>query len=103
MNLAQNPTESQLVELFAACDDKASHHVLWVNDHGEVEITPVPGDAPPSQFPDTLLAPRFWLEAFTSGEGFVGALASRNQDYVSRIYCDLRYAWRRGTRGCLKN
>ncbi len=99
MNLSNCPTEAQLVELIAACDDKAAHHVLWVSEEGEVSITPLSAGESPSRFVETTPGLRFCHETYTAGEGGVGSAASRMGDYVSLLYCDLRDAWRRGRRG----
>ena len=50
MNLAQNPTRDELNDLFAACDDNAAHHILWVGHNGEVHLDRLPDDLTPAGF-----------------------------------------------------
>jgi len=38
LNLEQQPTLKQLQEIFAAADDSAGHHMLWVDRLGEVQV-----------------------------------------------------------------
>ena len=96
MNLSQNPTEAQLAALIAACDDKAGDHLVWVREDGEVTISPLPEGVEAREFAEGMGASvRFWMETYPGGEGYVGALASRDLNAVSLLYCDLRVGLRK--------
>ena len=56
MNLDNNPTMDELRDLLRPLDDRAAHHVLWVDRTGEVHITPMEKTwpAPKKPGPDVL-------------------------------------------------
>jgi hypothetical protein len=97
MNMNHNPTREQLSALLATCDDTADHHVLWVAKDGEVHVTPLGDDSPPSfdRRPDVL----FRHETCGAGHGYVGSAAAANKKYVHDLYDELVREWVDGRTG----
>ncbi|NHZ94568.1 hypothetical protein [Massilia sp. CCM 8734] len=93
MNLNQNPTVDQLKVIVAACDDEETHHILWVDNTGEVRVTPLPDDITPSgferKFPTTLL--RF--ETYHQGNGYVGQEAADDEAHMNSVFNSLVREW----------
>lgn len=91
MNLNNNPTKEQLAELLRPCDDRAAHHVLWVDRGGEVHVTPVPEETGPDDFrrehPDVQLRP------FIPEHDYVGPGAARDTLWVEDLYIALLDEW----------
>jgi hypothetical protein len=50
MNLNSNPTIADQCALFAAANDSAGHHVLWVDNLGEVHLSCIPTGLSPAGF-----------------------------------------------------
>jgi hypothetical protein len=76
MNLNNNPTKDQLRDLLRPFDDRAAHHVLWVDRGGEVHITPmvrVKWGRPPEPPQDVLDNAVVRFETFWAGNGYVGS------------------------------
>jgi hypothetical protein len=86
MNLDRNPTKFKLATLFAACDDKRAHHILWVRNDGEVFVTAVPPESVAGAFAKELKDLRFRYETFAAGNGYVGAEAANNDEYVAEMH-----------------
>ena len=99
MNLDKNPAAAQLAALYATCDDRNANHVLWVDEDGDVHITPVPKGLPPGQLAKQLPRLRFRYETAMAGNGYVGAKAADDEEYVSRMLAHLIRDWRAGLRG----
>ena len=94
MNLNDNPTMDRLRDLLRPLDDRAAHHVLWVDHSGEVHITkvekkwPVP---PPPQ--DVLNKAIVRFETFEAGNGYVGPLAASDDEWVTDAFEWLAGDW----------
>jgi hypothetical protein len=98
MNLNSNPTTQQLAALFAACTDEVNH-TLWVNEDGDVHITPWPDGMTPTDFESSLSGLRFRYEAFRAGNGYVGAAAAADEKHVAEYLAYIVRDWREGLRG----
>jgi hypothetical protein len=100
MNLNKNPRRTELQELFAACDDTAGHHVLWVSQAGEVKLTLLPEDLTPlgwgKQMGDTV---KFRYETFQCGNDYVGQAASEDKNQIDRLFASLKENWAKGVKG----
>jgi hypothetical protein len=94
VNLNQSPTIDQLKIIFASCNDKSAHHILWVDHHGEVQISPLPEDINPSgfsiRFPTVVLR----YETFQCGNGYVGQKASEDDPFMQRLLNSLITEWK---------
>lgn len=89
-NMNAGITDAEIGQLFAGVDDRASHHVLWVDNHGTVHLDPVPSSGS---------SERFRLETFVCGNGYVGPEAASDLVYVSKMRRNLETLWRQGARG----
>jgi hypothetical protein len=85
MNLNNNPTKEQLAELLRPLDDRAAHHVLWVDRGGEVHVTPMPKTSrrPPPPPPEVLDNALVYIEPFWAGNGYVGAAGAANDEWLT--------------------
>lgn len=72
MNMNKNPTVEELRALVRACDDLASHHVLWVEKNGDVHLSEVPKDRTPVGFQEDLPDMQLRYETFEAGNDYVG-------------------------------
>ena len=93
MNMNQSPTKEELMELLAACDDKAGHHILWVNKAGDVLVTKVPEHLSPAGFEETTPQMQMRYETFQRGNGYVGKKAAKDQAWVSCMFMSLVSEW----------
>lgn len=94
MNLDQNPTKEQLADLIRPFDDRAAHHVLWVDRAGEVRVTRVEKRWPPPEpGPDVLDHALVRFETFQAGNGYVGPEASASDDWITDAFDWLTREW----------
>lgn len=94
MNLNDNPTPDQLRELLRPYDDRAAHHVLWVDRTGEVRITKVEKKWPPPEpGPDVLDQALVRFETFWAGKGYVGQEAAADDQWISDAMGWLTREW----------
>jgi hypothetical protein len=95
MNLNNNPTMDQLRELLRVCDDRAAHHVLWVDRTGEVHITELERKAwrPPPPPPDVLDNAVVRFETFWAGKGYVGPEAAASDEWIADAFNWLLRDW----------
>lgn len=100
MNLTQNPTPNQLKQLLMACDDGVAHHIPWVDNDGNVYITPLPDDSTPPGFEDANQRKmKFRLETLCMGCGYVGPDAAKDQEWVNELFEKFTRHWEQGTQG----
>lgn len=93
MNLNNNPTTDELRALFAAADDKAGHHILWVDIAGQVHLTLLDDSVRLPDFSKTYPTVRIRFEAFCAGNGYVGPEAADDDDHVARYFGWLQFEW----------
>ncbi len=91
MNLDNNPTTEELRELLRDCDDRAGHHVMWVDRSGEVHITPIADGV--SSFVKAHPDVQMWLREFASGENFVGPRAAADAGWIEDLFFALTHEW----------
>ena len=99
MNLNNNPTKQELSALFAQCDDEAGHHILWVSNSGNVKIDLLVNTIPAKWAKDHENLYKFRLETWVQGNGYTGQDASRNANWIDRIYESITEHWAKGTNG----
>lgn len=92
MNLNKNPTISELRKLFAAANDKAGHHVMWVDQSGEVHLDVVPENltVPLSQ---ALLGLALQFPIWVRGNDYVGPDAASAVAHMQGVFDALTKAW----------
>jgi hypothetical protein len=84
MNLDNNPTKEQLADLLRPCDDRAAHHVLWVDRAGEVHVTKVEKKWPPPEpGADVLDHALVRFETFRAGNDYVGPEAAADDEWLA--------------------
>lgn len=94
MNLDNNPTKEQLAELLRPWDDRAAHHVLWVDRGGEVHVTKVAKSWPvPEPGPDVLNRALVRFETFEAGNGYVGPDAVADDEWLTDALDWLHHNW----------
>lgn len=89
MNLDNNPTPDELRELLRPLDDRAAHHVLWVDRGGEVHVTPMAVNgkirpAPKTPGPDVLANAMVYFEPFWAGNGYVGPEGVADDEWMTQ-------------------
>ncbi len=100
MNLKQNPTKEQLVNLIASKNDNAGHHMIWVSVDGDVSLDLIPPARSPVGYAD-LLEDRmqFRFETMLAGNGYVGPDAARDYSWINRVFAGLLRNYESGARG----
>jgi hypothetical protein len=95
MNLNNNPTKEQLRDLLRPLDDRAAHHVLWVDRAGEVHITPLEKKwrPIPEPGPDVLDNALVRFQTFTAGYGYVGPEAAASDEWINDAFDFLMRDW----------
>jgi hypothetical protein len=94
MNLNDNPTREQLADLLRPWDDRAAHHVLWVDRAGEVRVTPVEKKRPPPEpGPDVLDHCLVRFETFLAGNRYVGPEAAADDQWLTDALDLLTREW----------
>lgn len=93
MNLEQAPTRDQLVELLAAQDDAAGHHVIWADSSGEVQITRLPIGRTPIGFEESEPTMKLRLPTLSQGNGYVGPGAAQDSGWVDNVFDALVTTW----------
>ena len=95
MNLDSNPTMDELRDLLRPLDDRAAHHVLWVDRGGEVHVTPMgrTWPAPKQPGPDVLDNALVYFEPFWAGNEFVGPDAADDDEWITNAFDWLVREW----------
>ncbi len=93
MNLDASPDIAELRQLIAQGNDRASHHVLWVDKSGEVHISPVPADMTRTGFEQAHPEIQIRYETFQKGNEYVGPTAASNDEWVSLLFDQLLAEW----------
>lgn len=93
MNMNNSPTLQDLRALTAAADDLAGHHVLWVDDQGEVFLSVLPSQFSPNGFQDSKPSMRIRYETSDRGKGYVGPGAAADLQLMQREYDSLVREW----------
>ncbi len=99
MNLNVGPTLVQLQILIANGNDDDGHHILWVDNLGKVHLSLLPAHLTPNGFQDTTLSMRVRYETSDQGNGYVGPTASKDTEYVTRLFNSLVSTWKGLTPG----
>lgn len=93
MNLNTNPILAQLQALTQQADDEAGHHILWVDQKGEVHLSLIPEDMTPNGFEDSRPSMRLRYETCGQGNGYVGLEAAADVSMMSRLLTSLTREW----------
>jgi len=103
MNLNRNPNLDDLRSLIATADDRAGHHVLWVDDQAEVHLTklkryPIP------EFPDNGQRVKLRVQTFPCAKEYVGPQTAGDNEWMNLLYDGLVKKWYKlnGTPGYLE-
>lgn len=99
MNLNYDPTQSQLMQLIAKCDN-SFNHALWVSKDGDVNIQTFKLDESPAlwQIRNNKQI-QFRCELIPAGEGQVGVKASLDKKWMARLFHTLATHWEKKTEG----
>lgn len=93
MNLNNTPTEEQLRQLLAGCNDRAGHHVLWVEKNGEVHISMSPAKPSLAGFQQSHPDMKLRYETFEKGNEYVGVPAAADEAWVTHLFASLVREW----------
>ena len=97
MNLANNPTTSDLQALLRSLNDDAGHHRIWVDTSGDVHVDEIdPGVGASNAYRPN---EKFRLETLVCGNGYVGRAAADDQQWVNDLFGWLTGLWRKGHKG----
>lgn len=87
-------------ELVAKQEDDKGGHMLWVSTDGEIYLDLIPAQMTPlgycKQIEDSL---KFRLETFQCGNRYVGLEASKDDEWIDRLYKSLIENWEAGNCG----
>ena len=93
MNMNRSPTVDELKQLFAAADDEAGNHSLWIDDSGEVHLSVIPGGLTPIGFEDETPSMQVRFETFGGGLDYVGPNAAEDDKFIGDTFRRLVKAW----------
>src|SRR5579883_1281513 len=93
MNMQSNPSKDQLRELLKRCDDAAGHHLLWVSNNGDVELSRLREGQTAAGFEQAHPEMRVRFEAFQAGNEYVGPDAAADDEWVSELFNSLATRW----------
>lgn len=100
MNLKNNPTIEDLINMIAQINDFESDHIIWVDNEGNVRITSLPDNLTSSGWTiQNRKTIKFRFETFTSGNGYLGKNAVQNTAWLNRLYNALINNWSKGIQG----
>jgi hypothetical protein len=97
MNLNSPPTQEQLRQLLAQGDDRSGHHVLWVDDAGEVHLSRV-SSLSVADFEKSHPNARLRFAAFWKGNDYVGPKAAADEEWVAELLASLVREWENARR-----
>ena len=99
MNLNDEPTQAQLMQIIAKCDDSLKH-ALWVSKDGDVNIQAFKEDESAALWQiRNSNEVQFRCELIPAGEGKVGAKASLDKKWITRLFHTLSIHWEKKTSG----
>jgi hypothetical protein len=93
MNMNHSPTVDELKQLFAAADDEAGHHSLWIDKSGEVHLSVIPEELTPIGFEDATPSMQIRFETYGEGLGYVGPSAAADDKFIGDTFRRLVKAW----------
>lgn len=93
MNMKMHPTIEEFRNFLAGCNGEP-HHVLWLDESGEVYLTGLPDNMVPVAW-DSAGADhiRFALGIFVRVVGACELQSVQNEEWVRRLYQDLTRFW----------
>ena len=93
MNLNNNPTLDELRVIFAAADDAAGHHALWIDTAGDVHLSMIPPELTPLGFEQVTPSMKVRCETYTAGGGYVGPAAAADNKFMGDTFRRLVNSW----------
>lgn len=92
-------TEEDFAALLGSVDDEDDSHILWVTRSGHARLSPT-GDLTPAGFEAAHESEmQFRWETFGRGNGYCGADAASDANYVAEKLAELREDWRQRKTG----
>jgi hypothetical protein len=88
-----NPSITQLEQIFMACDDNAGHHILWISRDGNVHLDRLPDELGPIEFEDSKPNMQCRFETYSQGAGYVGSDAAKDHKFINTVFNDLVTVW----------
>ena len=98
MNLNQDPTVQQLVDLYSACDQTQSQ-VVYVTNSGDVRIDELPKNGQGWKDWETERDVKFKLNVYDADLKQVGPVAAKNIDFMQNELKHIVSHWEKGTVG----
>lgn len=95
MNLNKNPTIEQLRQLIKQGDDSTGHHVLWVKQTGDVELSSIPVNRSALAFERDHPDMKLRFEPFLAGNEYVGPEAAGDADWMAELFEALVREWQK--------
>ncbi|PWB30448.1 hypothetical protein DCO48_20515 [Pseudomonas sp. SDI] len=93
MNLNNQPTITELAQLFAARKDSLDNHILWVCESGEVHIDTLAPFTAEAEFEQRKPNMRARLKMYRRGHGYVGKKAAADTQFVGEVLQTLQAEW----------
>jgi hypothetical protein len=90
LNLKSGFKKDDLKQLLASCNDMEGNHIMWVDLHGNIDITLLPSGLSPADWAEKMKDKiKFRYETFLRGNAHVGFEAARREEYVDKLYRDV--------------
>jgi hypothetical protein len=100
LNMKKGFSENDLCQLLSSCDDLEGHHIIWVDNNGNVDIALLPKKLTPAGWANSMKDKiKFRYETLVSGNGYVGFEAAKDKKYVKELYKDLMKDWGKNRTG----
>ncbi len=99
MNMNNDPKIEELQQMIKECDDKAGHHMLWVDRNGIVRLTRLEKETPAIWAGRMSAKILFRYESFAVGNGYMGEAASQDEDFVRKLFSWLKDEWEAHDKG----
>ena len=93
MNINHSPTIDELKHLFAAADDEAGNHSLWIDKSGDVRLSLIPEEFTPVGFENDTPSIQVRFETYGEGLGYVDPSASEDDKFIGDMFKRLVKAW----------
>lgn len=99
MNLNQQPTLTQLIQLIGSVDDEQDSHILFVTKNGDVRLSPFRADTAPGADYANEDVLQFVLDTFMIAEGYTGQQATQDPEWMDELFSELTENWACKTTG----
>jgi hypothetical protein len=95
MNLDASPTMGELRQLLAQENDRAGHHLLWVDRNGNVHVSLVRDERAADELEKARPDMQLRYETFLKGNEYFGPEAAADDGWVVGLFQSLQQEWQK--------